>query len=74
MSRYRIVDVARKLVGVGSLGTECLIVLLMGLEKEELFGATLTPSSWRPRSVADAHMLGRKHRNGYALPLASFTA
>lgn len=35
LSRYRIVDVARKVVGVGSVGTECWIVLLMGLDNED---------------------------------------
>jgi uncharacterized protein (DUF2252 family) len=35
LSRYRIVDVARKVVGVGSVGTECWIVLLMGLDNDD---------------------------------------
>jgi uncharacterized protein (DUF2252 family) len=35
LSRYRIVDVARKVVGVGSVGTECWIVLLMGLDSDD---------------------------------------
>jgi uncharacterized protein (DUF2252 family) len=30
LSRYRIVDVARKVVGVGSVGTACWVVLMMG--------------------------------------------
>jgi uncharacterized protein (DUF2252 family) len=30
LSRYRVVDVARKVVGVGSVGTRCYIVLLLG--------------------------------------------
>jgi uncharacterized protein (DUF2252 family) len=30
LSRYRIVDVARKVVGVGSVGTRCWVCLLMG--------------------------------------------
>jgi uncharacterized protein (DUF2252 family) len=30
VSRYRIVDVARKVVGVGSVGTSCWIIFLMG--------------------------------------------
>ena len=30
LSRYRIVDVARKVVGVGSVGTACWVVLLHG--------------------------------------------
>jgi uncharacterized protein (DUF2252 family) len=35
LSRYRIVDVARKVVGVGSVGTACWIVLLMGLDNDD---------------------------------------
>jgi uncharacterized protein (DUF2252 family) len=30
MARYRIVDVARKVVGVGSVGTRCWVILLVG--------------------------------------------
>jgi uncharacterized protein (DUF2252 family) len=38
LSRYRIVDAARKVVGVGSVGTNCWIVLLEGLdERDPLF-------------------------------------
>lgn len=32
VSRYRIVDVARKVVGVGSVGTSCWVVLFEGLD------------------------------------------
>jgi len=32
LSRYRVVDVARKVVGVGSVGTSCWIVLMEGLD------------------------------------------
>jgi uncharacterized protein (DUF2252 family) len=30
LNRYRVIDVARKVVGVGSVGTRCFIVLLLG--------------------------------------------
>jgi uncharacterized protein (DUF2252 family) len=30
LARYRVVDVARKVVGVGSVGTDCRVLLLMG--------------------------------------------
>jgi uncharacterized protein (DUF2252 family) len=33
--RYRMVDVARKVVGVGSVGTHCYIVLLMGRDTDD---------------------------------------
>jgi uncharacterized protein (DUF2252 family) len=38
ISRYRIVDVARKVVGVGSVGTRCWIIFMQGLdERDPLF-------------------------------------
>jgi len=38
LSRYRIVDVARKVVGVGSVGTECWVIMLYGAsEGDPLF-------------------------------------
>jgi uncharacterized protein (DUF2252 family) len=35
LSRYRIVDVARKTVGVGSVGTGCWVILLEGIDGED---------------------------------------
>lgn len=35
LARYRIVDVARKVVGVGSVGTGCWVVLLMGNDADD---------------------------------------
>ena len=35
LSRYRIVDVARKVVGVGSVGTECWVILLKGTDNDD---------------------------------------
>lgn len=35
LARYRIVDVARKTVGVGSVGTYCYVILLEGLNGED---------------------------------------
>jgi uncharacterized protein (DUF2252 family) len=37
LSRYRIVDVAMKVVGVGSVGTRCAVILLMADENDPLF-------------------------------------
>ncbi len=37
LDRYRIVDVARKVVGVGSVGTRCSVVLLMADTDDPLF-------------------------------------
>jgi uncharacterized protein (DUF2252 family) len=35
LSRYRIVDVARKVVGVGSVGTECWVIMLHGTSEDD---------------------------------------
>ena len=35
MDRYRVVDVARKVVGVGSVGTLCLIAYLEGMDEQD---------------------------------------
>ncbi len=35
LDRYELVDVARKVVGVGSVGTRCIIVLLVGRDVED---------------------------------------
>jgi uncharacterized protein (DUF2252 family) len=37
LSQFRVVDIARKVVGVGSVGTRALIVLLLGPDAEPLF-------------------------------------
>jgi uncharacterized protein (DUF2252 family) len=36
VDRYRIADIARKVVGVGSVGTRCLIVLLLGRDTDDV--------------------------------------
>jgi len=35
LARYRIVDVARKVVGVGSVGTSCWVIFLQGLDDDD---------------------------------------
>lgn len=35
LSRYRIIDVVRKVVGVGSVGTSCWVVLLQGVDRDD---------------------------------------
>jgi uncharacterized protein (DUF2252 family) len=37
LDRYKIVDVARKVVGVGSVGTRCAVVLMMAGKNDPLF-------------------------------------
>jgi uncharacterized protein (DUF2252 family) len=35
LSRYEVVDAARKVVGVGSVGTRCIIILLLGRDSDD---------------------------------------
>jgi len=35
LEQYRIVDVARKVVGVGSVGTRCRVILLLGVDDDD---------------------------------------
>jgi uncharacterized protein (DUF2252 family) len=37
LDRYEIVDIARKVVGVGSVGTRCAVILLMASQHDPLF-------------------------------------
>ena len=37
LDRYQVMDVAIKVVGVGSVGTLCAVMLLMASEKDPLF-------------------------------------
>jgi uncharacterized protein (DUF2252 family) len=58
LSRYRIVDVARKVVGVGSVGTACWVVLLMGETGDDpLF-----------LQVKQAQVSVLEQHSGYSLP------
>ena len=57
LARYRVVDVARKVVGVGSVGTRCWVVLMSGngpddplfLQYKEAQPSVLAPYSKTPR-------------------------
>jgi len=57
LARYRIVDVARKVVGVGSVGTRCWVLLMNGngpddplfLQYKEAQASVLAPYSKTPR-------------------------
>lgn len=62
LSRYRIIDVARKVVGVGSVGTRCWVVYLEGKDNDDplfLQVKEAQPSVLAPYSEA---------RCGYRLP------
>jgi uncharacterized protein (DUF2252 family) len=58
LSRYRIVDVARKVVGVGSVGTACWVVLLMGQTGDDPLFLQVKQAQ---ASVLEQH-------SGYSLP------
>ena len=67
LARYRILDVARKVVGVGSVGTRCWIVLLQGatgddplfLQFKEAQASVLAPYA---KVKAPVHERGRARR------------
>lgn len=62
-SRYRIVDVVRKVVGVGSVGTRCWVALLEGngsddplfLQVKEAQPSVLAPFTAKSRYVHEGH-------------------
>ena len=53
MRRYRVVDFALKVVGVGSVGTRCYIALLEGRDKEDPLFLQIKEAS---QSVLEAHL------------------
>jgi uncharacterized protein (DUF2252 family) len=60
LEQFEIVDVARKVVGVGSVGTRCFIALLQGRDADDpLFLQAKEATS----SVLEAHLPRSKYRN-----------
>lgn len=53
LDRFRVVDVALKVVGVGSVGTRCLIVLLQGWDHDDPLFLQLKEAT---RSVLEDHL------------------
>ncbi|MFD5631974.1 DUF2252 domain-containing protein [Streptomyces sp. NPDC127072] len=53
LDRYRFVDAARKVVGVGSVGTRCFIVLLAGRDTEDPLFLQIKEAG---RSVLEEHL------------------
>ncbi|MFJ4831097.1 DUF2252 domain-containing protein [Streptomyces sp. NPDC088747] len=53
LDRYRFVDAARKVVGVGSVGTRCFIVLLAGRDAEDPLFLQIKEAG---RSVLEEHL------------------
>ncbi|MFE4052145.1 DUF2252 domain-containing protein [Streptomyces sp. YIM B13518] len=60
LGRYRLVDVARKVVGVGSVGTRCWIVLLLGRDDDD---PLLLQAKEAQESVLAAHTEGERYDN-----------
>ncbi|NNH07452.1 DUF2252 domain-containing protein [Cellulomonas fimi] len=59
--RYRVVDVARKVVGVGSVGTRAFVVLLQGVDADD---ALVLQAKEAQPSVLAAHVGGRHEHDG----------
>ncbi|MET7702965.1 DUF2252 domain-containing protein [Streptomyces sp. NPDC005485] len=53
LDRYRFVDAARKVVGVGSVGTRCFVVLLTGRDADDPLFLQIKEAR---RSVLEAHL------------------
>ncbi|SNX55844.1 uncharacterized protein SAMN06272735_0275 [Streptomyces sp. TLI_55] len=60
LSRYRLVDMARKVVGVGSVGTRCWILLLLGRDDDD---PLLLQAKEAGESVLSAHTGGDRFDN-----------
>jgi uncharacterized protein (DUF2252 family) len=60
LRRFRLVDIARKVVGVGSVGTRCWIVLLLGRDDDD---PLLLQAKEAQESVLAAHTGGVRHDN-----------
>ncbi|MFJ7075684.1 DUF2252 domain-containing protein [Streptomyces sp. NPDC098781] len=60
LSHYHLVDLARKVVGVGSVGTRCWIILLLGRDDED---PLLLQAKEAQESVLAAHVGGDPYDN-----------
>lgn len=60
LSRYEVVDIARKVVGVGSVGTHCFIVLLLGKDDGDPLFLQLKEAG---PSVLEAHLPKSRYKN-----------
>ncbi|MEW2079377.1 DUF2252 domain-containing protein [Streptomyces sp. NPDC013433] len=60
LGRYRLADVARKVVGVGSVGTRCWIVLLLGRDDDD---PLLLQAKEAQESVLAPHTEGERYDN-----------
>ncbi|MEU6255864.1 DUF2252 domain-containing protein [Streptomyces sp. NPDC047043] len=60
LRHYRLVDIARKVVGVGSVGTRCWILLLLGRDDDD---PLLLQAKEAQESVLAAHTHGERYDN-----------
>ncbi|WP_432056871.1 DUF2252 domain-containing protein [Streptomyces sp. bgisy022] len=60
LRHYRLVDMARKVVGVGSVGTRCWVLLLLGRDDDD---PLLLQAKEASESVLAAHTGGERHDN-----------
>ncbi|MFC8918628.1 DUF2252 domain-containing protein [Streptomyces sp. NPDC047821] len=60
LRHYRLVDMARKVVGVGSVGTRCWVLLLLGRDDDD---PLLLQAKEAQESVLAAHTGGEHHGN-----------
>ncbi|MFI1159988.1 DUF2252 domain-containing protein [Streptomyces sioyaensis] len=60
LEQYRVVDMARKVVGVGSVGTRCWILLLLGKDADD---PLLLQAKEADESVLAAYAGASRHRN-----------
>ncbi|MEU6556553.1 DUF2252 domain-containing protein [Streptomyces sp. NPDC046915] len=60
LRHYRLVDIARKVVGVGSVGTRCWILLLLGRDDDD---PLLLQAKEAQESVLAAHTGGERYDN-----------
>ncbi|MCU7821669.1 DUF2252 domain-containing protein [Kitasatospora sp. DSM 101779] len=58
LDRFRFVDAAAKVVGVGSVGTRCFVVLLQGRDEDDLLVLQLKEAE---RSVLEEHLPSGPH-------------
>jgi len=61
LDRFRIVDLARKVVGVGSVGTRCFIVLLLGRDEDDPLILQVKEAG---KSVLEPYLGASKYRHG----------
>ncbi len=60
LERYRYADLARKVVGVGSVGTRCWVILLLGRDSSD---PLFLQAKEAPRSVLERYVGRSKHSN-----------